>query len=756
MRGNERADGQAPRLVHIELRPLGDDGTLVVTPAGDSFEIAAPPDALWEVLSRFDGTRSLDEVVAGTPDPDGYREVVDELVALGAISAGPAPTRAADWSRFPETGPDGVGGVALLLLGDEALTALAAELAGGSSWREVIRTSAEELSDALDAAGDAVVLAVRDRIDVPFLEWLNDLCAGRGTRWSQFHVSEGKGWAGPTVRPGFTPDYRDLLGRRRTAADRLDVLEALLSPTVHGAAYLPPVSELRWMLGYLLIDLERWVAGAPDHTTWAEVELNPVDLQVVRHPVLQLPDRPLDPSVVPEGETADFDALCDTRTGLITGLPLFPHHESVPDRLITVQSNVADMRRLYTWANNMVCGGSKFDDAESARLSAIGEAVERYCGNAITDKVKVREASYAQLRDAGDYALDPDRLVLYSDKLYDSPGFPFVRFDEQLSTHWVQGWSLTRQEPIWVPASTIYVNWYIGEFSATPPTNFLYYPGIAAGPSLDWAVASGIEEIIERDATMIWWMNGHPLPKVKMTSELSALWAGTPERMGQQPYLIHLDNEFDFPVFAGVLLNEREGYVNVGFAARPDPFDAARKAWAEALTLQDGSRDMNQPGGLTRGAIQEGWMTLELKPYREDRRYLDDYAPDFHDVNDLMNQQQVFLDPRAADRVRPWLDPAGEREFDSVPSFGARSADAYRELVESRGYEVIYVDLTTQDVARAGLRVVRVLVPGLVPNFPAAFPFLGKRRIQEVPVRLGWRDEPLAEEDLNYVPIPHA
>lgn len=548
---------------------------------------------------RFDGTRSYDDVLADTPDPEGYREVVDELVRLGAISLGPAGDRAADWSRFPGAVSAEVGQTALLVVGDEPLTALVASLTGGSSWRAVIPTAVEELPDVLDTAGDAVVLAVRDRVDVPFLEWLNDLCAERGTRWSQFHVGEGKGWAGPAVRPGFTPDYRDLLGRRLTAADRLDVLEAMLSPTVDGAVYVPPETELRWMLSFLLIDLERWVAGAPDRTTWAEVELDPLGLQVVRHPVLQLPDRPLDPSVVPEATgTADFSLLHDSRTGLITGLSEFPHHESIPNRLITVQSNAADMRRLYPWANNMVCGGSKFDDAESARMSAIGEAVERYCGNAITDKVNVREASYAQLRDAGEYALDADRLVLYSDRFYDSPGFPFVRFDESLTTHWVQGFSLTRQEPIWVPASTIYVNWYIGDFSSTPPTNFLYYPGIAAGPSLDWAVASGIEEIIERDATMIWWMNGHPLPRVRLIPELSALWAGAPERLGQQPSLIHLDNEFGFPVFAGVVRNEQDGYVNVGFAARPDPFDAARKVWTEALTLQDGSRDMDQPVGL--------------------------------------------------------------------------------------------------------------------------------------------------------------
>jgi ribosomal protein S12 methylthiotransferase accessory factor len=80
----------------------------------------------------------------------------------------------------------------------------------------------------------------------------------------------------------------------------------------------------------------------------------------------------------------------------------------------------------------------------------------------------------------------------------------------------------------------------------------------------------------------------------------------------------------------------------------------------------------------------------------------------------------------------------------------------YRRIVEARGYEILYTDVTTPDVALTGISVVRVTIPGLVPNFPAAFPFLGRRRIQQASVDLGWRRTALAEDELNYAPLPHA
>jgi ribosomal protein S12 methylthiotransferase accessory factor len=119
-------------------------------------------------------------------------------------------------------------------------------------------------------------------------------------------------------------------------------------------------------------------------------------------------------------------------------------------------------------------------------------------------------------------------------------------------------------------------------------------------------------------------------------------------------------------------------------------------------------------------------------------------------------QQQIYLDPRARKRVAPWVSDLPWRSWDDLPALGERRLKAYQDRVESRGFEVITVDLTTCDVAAAGFHTAHTLVPGLVSNFPAGFPLWGNGRIADSAVELGWRSEPLDEAGLNVFPLPHA
>jgi ribosomal protein S12 methylthiotransferase accessory factor len=125
-------------------------------------------------------------------------------------------------------------------------------------------------------------------------------------------------------------------------------------------------------------------------------------------------------------------------------------------------------------------------------------------------------------------------------------------------------------------------------------------------------------------------------------------------------------------------------------------------------------------------------------------------------VVSLLSQSQLHLDPRAQDLARPFLEADEDLSLDDIPAPAGGDLRVYQEAIESAGYEIYFADVTTPDVAHTGLAVTRVVVPGLVPNFPAAFPFLGQDAIQRCAVKLGWRSSvPLASE-LNYVPLPHA
>jgi ribosomal protein S12 methylthiotransferase accessory factor len=264
---------------------------------------------------------------------------------------------------------------------------------------------------------------------------------------------------------------------------------------------------------------------------------------------------------------------------------------------------------------------------------------------------------------------------------------------------------------------------------------------------------AGLQEVVERHATMVWWLNGHPLPAVDPTPEMRRMVSAK----GIRSWLIYLPNEFNIPVLAGVVENTAESLLTVGFAARPDARQAALKAWSEALILQDLSRDLQNPEGNYRHAISSGRLAAgELKPWRADRNYLDSYRADFRDIVNLVCQCQFHLDPRAQELARPFLEVGEELSFADLPSLAGGDLRVCRDAVESQGYEIFYADITTPDITAAGLVVTRTLVPGLVPNFPAAFPFLGRGAIAQGAVKLGWQSSPLAAEELNMVPLPHA
>jgi ribosomal protein S12 methylthiotransferase accessory factor len=71
---------------------------------------------------------------------------------------------------------------------------------------------------------------------------------------------------------------------------------------------------------------------------------------------------------------------------------------------------------------------------------------------------------------------------------------------------------------------------------------------------------------------------------------------------------------------------------------------------------------------------------------------------------------------------------------------------ACQSRIERLGLEMLVLDQTRPDI---GLPVVKVIVPGLRHFFARFAP----GRLYDVPVRLGWLGQPLAEEQLNPQPM---
>lgn len=443
------------------------------------------------------------------------------------------------------------------------------------------------------------------------------------------------------------------------------------------------------------------------------------------------------------------DKLVDDRTGMIRRVDLLEPEPWWPAGLSVCTAEVSSPHRLLPWPADRVATGTAFGDPDRARMSAVGEAVERYCGNYVP--AGLRRAAY---RDLGGPAVDPHTLALYSDDQYAGHGFPFRPFTRELEVLWTPGEDLADGTPTWLPASLVYVNYLTPPRDGEPPTNYPMLAGIAAGPSAAAARTAALEEIVERDATVIWWANALPArpvtgvgPPLEPEPEPGWYRAG-----GLRYRVVAIPTVFDVAVL-GVLLDDAgTGIATLGVAARPDPAEAVRKALAEAVTLRRYALGLLDPEGEIWAAADAGVIDRRVfKPFRADRAYREDYRRDHRDVVDLACHSQLWLDPRMREHLTPITAGTDAVALDELPRVDGDPLDGYLKRVAAHGLSAYAADLTTADVASAGLAVARVIVPGAYSNAPAAFPFLGGRRLREDPARLG--HAPAAP--LNLVPLPH-
>ncbi|MCW8384052.1 YcaO-like family protein [Streptomyces justiciae] len=733
----------------VDVIRITGERSLIVTAQGLKFYAKTEAGELRRWLAGFDGTKSLDELLRDAPE--GYADIAAKLQEDGSVQSvrGSRDPRA---YRTPGSGAPFLWDYCVAVVGSDVLRHEASGYLDAlpATWESIQVQQLAEWAEGVRSRGsEPVVLALYETPAHAELLAINDVCEERRIPWLSFRIELGHGLLGPGIWPGQGADVRDLIDRRRAAAVYEDVFDAVAA---HEESALPQLtqSELHWMLSMVVARLERWTAGAMRQDLYeSELEMNPLYLTTEHHPVIRMPHRKHSrteyrPSRKP---------LMDRHTGIITRVKFRDSRHNFPEKLHSCAVDVADMRRVLDWANDRQAFGTSWETSAQARDSAIGEAVERYCGNWIRPGTEMEYGSYDALRRKGLNLLHPKSLVLYSQRQYAAKGFPFAEFTEQSECTWVKGFSHTAQRSVWVPAFSVYVMWHEHPERREALFGYPNLAGIAAGDSYDYALTSGLEEVVERDASMVWWANAQPLDRLPYLDELRELIQDQANDLS--PTFVGIDNEFGIPVVAALLTSERIGALTIGFAARESGIAAAKKALAEACTLQGNSEYLlskEATDKLSKLGLQN---TRNLKPHREDRLYMDSYRPDFHDVVDLQCQGQINLDPRARERMAPWTADLPEGKWEAVPSLPQRSFDLYHERLAREGFEVISVDLTTDDVAASGFHVARVIVPGLVPNFPAAFPFFGNDRIRNAAVKLGWREQPLDESDLNVFPLPH-
>jgi ribosomal protein S12 methylthiotransferase accessory factor len=448
------------------------------------------------------------------------------------------------------------------------------------------------------------------------------------------------------------------------------------------------------------------------------------------------------------------DRLVSPLAGLVRWVRPAPPEAGSPPLLRTWVAHVADAHATTGTPADRYGTGTAFGDDDRARGAALGEAVERYCGNHVPADLVT--ASHDELRAAGREALDPTTLALYSDAQLAEPGCPFVPFTRDLPVRWAEGHDLATGAPVLVPGSLVWVNWFTGPRRHDPPTNFSMLAGLAAGTSPDHAQRSALEELIERDATMIWWHSGGEPLGLDVDDPRLAAWLRVPADGAVTLEHVLVPHATGVPVVGTVLRDREHDLLVAGFAARPTAAEAVLKAAGEAWSLRTYALGLLRPDGQVWQAAANGLFDgSPLKPHRADRLYADDYRSDFRDVTDLACHSQYHLDPRTRPATERRLTPRRRVALGDVATVAGDTPRAYVDLLAALGIRTVAVDVTTPDVAAAGLHVCRVVAPGLYSNPPAAFPFLGGTRLYDEPHRLGFTDRPLTEDAAVLTPLPH-
>lgn len=363
-------------------------------------------------------------------------------------------------------------------------------------------------------------------------------------------------------------------------------------------------------------------------------------------------------------------------------------------------------------------GGSfgKGSTADQGEASALMEAIERYSGSFQGDEIRVtrRFTDFP----TGD-AIHPNDVMLFSDAQYRRDHVPtnsptqaatmLIPFDRSAEIEWSPAWSLSDEQFRYLPSSLLYFFYKGPGWQQLPPADS---NGCAAGNTLEEAIVQGFLELVERDSYAIWWYNRLQRPEVDLSQfddpyirDLSIQFAET----GRRLWVLDVTSDLGIPSFVAVShwMDGSQEQIEFGSGAHFD----ARIAMLRALTELNQFLSIGLVGCRSAGKLWNQTGSSEMR--LEDHPYL-----------------------ASSGIVRPTLDS----NFSHLDS--REQVITCVQLAKQVDLDFLVLDQTRPDIE---VPVVRVIVPGLRHFYRRFAP----GRLYEVPLKLGLRDRPLPEDELN-------
>ncbi|WP_436535067.1 YcaO-like family protein [Actinoplanes sp. HUAS TT8] len=428
-------------------------------------------------------------------------------------------------------------------------------------------------------------------------------------------------------------------------------------------------------------------------------------------------------------KTGTLQDLVSPLGGLITGVGQLAVEPSNPP-LKVFSADLGDVSTVMATMCGPDCLGSLDGtgtgvDPDLARTVGIAEALERYA-NCLYDDAQLHWATADEL---GDEALDLDVLPRCSATELADPRCPLTLPDKSGRMRWIRGMNLRTRKLSWVPAVLVYMHYSAhGAESITNPIS----TGAATHYDPVRAITGALCEVIERDAISLIWLQKLALPRIELdvvTPELQRYLDLYADR-DVTVQLFDATTDLGIPTVYGVSIapNHPACSIVVSCATGLDPQIAAAKAISETVSVRialQGEKapdDVQDFSGVSDGAIYMG-------------------APERASAFDFLTGSTA------------------RRKLSEMPNLATGDSAADLRVVLGRldaaGLDSYVVDLTPDEAIRAGMTVVRAVIPGLLPlSFTYRSRFLGSPRLYEAPVRMGYPSR--AESELNTWPQPFA
>jgi ribosomal protein S12 methylthiotransferase accessory factor len=335
--------------------------------------------------------------------------------------------------------------------------------------------------------------------------------------------------------------------------------------------------------------------------------------------------------------------------------------------------------------------------ADDACRSAVAEGIERYCA------MRQRTSPYrrATLTEIGLSAIDPNQLMQFSvEQLADGGTEVPKPYTLDVRIDWCTATSVDGARR-WLALACCERSG-----GADPDSAYCVYDstGTAVGLTRDDAVVSGFLEVVERDAVAIWWYNRVPRPEVDVESfgdRRTTAFVAWLRDSGASLRVFDVTADLDVPTFVALSVAHGGATPRLGFGAHFDPRAGLRRALLElAQAIRFDQHEQLKWAGF-----------------------------DFADQ------------PQLAASTRPPRTLMDFRQLLEAPS-PPRCA----QTASTVGAELLVHDCTRADV---GVPCVKVILPG----FRIAAPRFAPGRLFDVPVRMGWLQQPRRVDELNPEPL---